>query len=1293
MKKIILFFSLIPLFSIAQVGIGTTDPRTTLDVNGAITNREISFAVASNAVTIATETSLANITGSATATIAVTSFTPTVNGCRLIISNNTTGGFGATFAGMTIPNSQAIEFVYTNGVWKTTAGGTGAANNIYNSNGTLSGNRTVTQGASSLTFTGTGNTILNSGNVGVGTATPLGKLNVSGGLVIGSGTGGGNTTGVPFSYGNTTNSAIWFGNYDNTAASDYGVMYLQGTGDTSTLNILTGDNASGAASDESVFIGNVEFTSGTKKGMTIKNGFAGIGTTAPTAQLHTTGSVLFAGAGTPTLGRSLVTDATGLATWQNPLASNSTSTAIAASATQVAVPSTNVQGAIGDLASAIRTAQNSTIYNSNGTLTGNRIVTQGTNTLTFNSTVLNGFSVDGTTFSVDGANDRIGIGTTNPTKKLTVENGSIRPAIGNTDDSGISFPTNIGGGGGDEAFIRYYVESGENTKLSIGINNDIDDDISFFQAGAERMNIYNGNIGIGINLPTAQLHTTGSVRFAGAGTPALGRSLVTDATGLATWQNPLASNTNNTAITASATQVAVPSTNVQGAISDLATAIKTNSSVNDWKLDGNSNGAIKNFGTIDAFDLPFITNNIERMRIKSGGSIGIGTANPLGKLNIAGGFVVGTGTNGANTTGIPFTFGDATNSAIWFGNYDNTASSDYGVMYLQPTAGDTATLNIIAGDNASGGASDESVFIGNMDFSGTKKGVTVKNGFTGIGTIAPTAQLHTTGSVLFAGAGTPALNRVLVSDATGLATWQKQTATNTDSNAIAASTTQVAVSSTNVQGAIGDLATAIKTVSANDWKLDGNTNGAIEKFGTIDGFDVPFITGNVERMRILSSGNIGVGTTTAPHKLTISGNLPLGVDNGSTFQSKNSSGTYENFFWPRWSDDIMYLNYGTNGFNIRNNSSVSSMFIANTGNVGIGITTPNAPMQFANTIANRKIVLWEAANNDHQFYGFGINNNVLRYQVNTASDNHIFYAGSSATTSNELMRIQGNGNVGIGSTNPTKKLTIENGSIRPAVGNSQDAGVYFPTNIGGGGGDEAFIRYYVESGENTKLMIGVNNDVDDDISFYQGGAERMNIYNGNVGIGTTTPVAKLDLTGLKATGSGTGTGGSNDNPSQAIIPAGNNGTSRFNDWPAGWGGGISTYDIVGGSTFMNANLIRSDFRLKNDIKNIDNSIFSNFMKIRPVTYFMKEQTKEMEGLQYGFIAQEIRDLFPSMVTKSTDPNGIIGMNYQALISPTIYVVQQQQAKIDELQKQVDTQNEKLSKMEEELKQIKQLLSK
>src|SRR5215472_8223244 len=48
------------------------------------------------------------------------------------------------------------------------------------------------------------------------------------------------------------------------------------------------------------------------------------------------------------------------------------------------------------------------------------------------------------------------------------------------------------------------------------------------------------------------------------------------------------------------------------------------------------------------------------------------------------------------------------------------------------------------------------------------------------------------------------------------------------------------------------------------------------------------------------------------------------------------------------------------------------------GNVGIGTAAPDAALQVGNVIANRRMVLWETANNDHQFYGFGINSLMLR---------------------------------------------------------------------------------------------------------------------------------------------------------------------------------------------------------------------------------------------------------------------------------------------------------------------------
>jgi len=156
MKSKILLLFFIPCLSFAQIGMNTTDPRTMLDVNGAVTRREVSFTVASNAANINTETSLASITGTATGTVAVTAYTPTINGHILTVSNNTTGGFSATFSGTTILNGQAVTFVYTNGGWKTTLGSTVTATDIYNSNGTLTGNRTITQGANNLTFSGAG---------------------------------------------------------------------------------------------------------------------------------------------------------------------------------------------------------------------------------------------------------------------------------------------------------------------------------------------------------------------------------------------------------------------------------------------------------------------------------------------------------------------------------------------------------------------------------------------------------------------------------------------------------------------------------------------------------------------------------------------------------------------------------------------------------------------------------------------------------------------------------------------------------------------------------------------------------------------------------------------------------------------------------------------------------------------------------------------------------------------------------------------------------------------------------
>lgn len=72
-----------------------------------------------------------------------------------------------------------------------------------------------------------------------------------------------------------------------------------------------------------------------------------------------------------------------------------------------------------------------------------------------------------------------------------------------------------------------------------------------------------------------------------------------------------------------------------------------------WKTTGNSGTTtVNNFiGTTDAQGLAFRTNNVERMRLASGGNVGIGTVNPDAKLHIEGGVDVALGSGGTIVMG------------------------------------------------------------------------------------------------------------------------------------------------------------------------------------------------------------------------------------------------------------------------------------------------------------------------------------------------------------------------------------------------------------------------------------------------------------------------------------------------------------------------------------------------------------------------------------------------------------------------------------------------------------------
>lgn len=111
---------------------------------------------------------------------------------------------------------------------------------------------------------------------------------------------------------------------------------------------------------------------------------------------------------------------------------------------------------------------------------------------------------------------RIGIGTTNPTSKLHVNgdvlitgvttfSSRIVPSTGNAVNNGIEWMSDPGGGSGDRAFIKYYSETGENTRLHIGIQNDVDDDI-YFESSTSN---FTGSVNINGNTTLSGITTVG----------------------------------------------------------------------------------------------------------------------------------------------------------------------------------------------------------------------------------------------------------------------------------------------------------------------------------------------------------------------------------------------------------------------------------------------------------------------------------------------------------------------------------------------------------------------------------------------------------------------------------------------------------------------------------------------------------------------------------------------------------------------------------------------------------------
>lgn len=150
------------------------------------------------------------------------------------------------------------------------------------------------------------------------------------------------------------------------------------------------------------------------------------------------------------------------------------------------------------------------------------------------------------------------------------------------------------------------------------------------------------------------------------------------------------------------------------------------------------------------------------------------------------------------------------------------------------------------------------------------------------------------------------------------------------------------------------------------------------------------------------------------------------------------------------------------------------------GNVGIHNGNPLAPLHFSNTHTGRKIVLHGSANNQHQFYGFGTVNGAQNYHVPSTFSSHKFLAATSDSTSQELARIEGDGDLVL-----RRFLTVDD-----ADNSTLGKGIYFGS---------------LNSGEAIGSNRSAANDNHEGLDFWTNGSKRFSIKNdGKIRVGAST---------------------------------------------------------------------------------------------------------------------------------------------------------------------------------------------
>ena len=431
--------------------------------------------------------------------------------------------------------------------------------------------------------------------------------------------------------------------------------------------------------------------------------------------------------------------------------------------------------------------------------------------------------------------------------------------------------------------------------------------------------------------------------------------------------------------------------------------------------------------------ITFGKNNNEYARLDGSGRFGIGTSSPQAKLDVRG---ASAEFHLTNTTGISATAGTAQvvkslgqkngvygpAGAITFRQYDATWSSVN--QYIKPTRIEFSTQDNTATDS-----------------SESARMVIDRDGNVGIGISSPGVNLE-------------------VSDASNTSIRVRSTATGSGDD-------------TYLRSIVGGT-TASNYIFFGD---SGSSSAGYIRYQHSND-SLQFRVNGSERLRINSSGNVGIGIVNPLTKLVISDAAVGTAINKTSMQllRSNYGGQISGYIIPGTSSGMTFST-------VANQVPTERMRLKSNGNVGIGTEDPKERLDVAGTILSKTVTY--IANQDQAYLvagttiytgggsSWGTYGIQHRFKSNSVGTARV----TIDTNNGEAFCVNNPGNVGIGTNNPQAKLQVAGdvivdsgfitlngnklGAIRVTIADDAFATIT-PPRVGAGhisvveGGDEQF---------------------------------------------------------------------------------------------------------------------------------------------------------------------------------------------------------------------------------------------